>query len=88
MIKCTYLYTYKTVAPIHPSINPSNVNLTTTIQGETETAGNLAPSWNPCNDVSVVEVKTDILSPHPHPRQNGRHFAADTFKCVFVNGNF
>ena len=29
----------------------------------------------------------DVLNPSP-PGQNGRHFADDSFKCIFMNENF
>ena len=30
---------------------------------------------------------TDLVINSSSPEQNGRHFAADTFKCIFVNEN-
>ena len=43
----------------------------------------------PSYDVSVlVDPRCRRLLNTLRPRQNGRHFADDIFKCIFLNENF
>ena len=36
----------------------------------------------------LLAVKTDSILNSPPPGQNGRHFADDIFRCIFVNEKF
>ena len=37
---------------------------------------------------SILPSPNPYNSPHPLPRQNGRHFAEDNFTCIFMNEKF
>ena len=52
------------------------------------------PQWvNPSHtEIILGNIKIYFLTPqtltHLRPRQNGRHFTDDSFKCIFLNENF
>ena len=39
-----------------------------------------------CTDAYIFSTRGNWVN-SSRPRQNGRHFADDTFKCIFLNGN-
>ena len=44
-------------------------------------------SGNSNSDTKNVEANNNIYTPTIKPKQNSRHFANATFKCIFLDGN-
>ena len=47
----------------------------------------LAQNWCMCYQMLVISSGLNVLVNTLRPRQNGRYFADDTFKCIFLNEN-
>ena len=48
-----------------------------------------AQSNNMCSEITLLKLLPHLRGPSVNtlrPRQNGRHFADDIFKCIFLNG--